>query len=715
MASRPAGNTEQKAKVAIVGGGCAAMSAAYELTHGENAGKFELTVYQLGWRLGGKGASGRGVAGRIEEHGLHLWMGHYDNAFALMRRCYQDLGLDWRKAFSPAPYVGLADSVGGNDWQRLMACFPPTAGSPGDPRQSNAGGYLSRSIDLLRALVAAAENAPRAPTSELGRSEVLRITGHNGEQRKPGWRRVLAYGELGSLTAVLHGLALMQNVLSSAASDSAAKPTLSQLLDDISASVHRLLTPLLERDTPSRYLWEIIDVVLAQVRGGIRLMTDSRGLSAINQYDIREWLAMNGAAERSLQSAFVRGLYDLAFAYEHGDSKRPSMAAGEGLLGSMRMFFTYREALFWKMHGGMGDVVFAPLYEELKRQGVRFEFFHRLENVGLASGSPHDGDTPHVNSLTFAVQATTKGQAEYNPLINRGGARCWPADPQWNQLVEGDQQRCAARDFESFWDPGPTHDRKLEIGKDFDFVVLGVSIGSIRHTCNELIEFDGRWRLMVDQVKTVATQSLQLWIREDLQQLGWTGPSPTLSAFVTPFDTWADMSHLVPIENWPAPVKTIAYFCSVLHTSQDDEEFGIAYQHRAFDQVRENAVKFLDEEIRHLWPNAVDQDGFRWDVLTEPPDGGLSPPLHGAARITSQYWRANINPSDRYVLSLPGTIECRISPLDNTFDNLTICGDWTDCGFNLGCVEAAVMSGRLAAHALSLVPRLEDVSGYDFP
>ena len=48
--------------------------------------RYDVTVYQPGWRLGGKGASGRGPADRVEEHGLHVWMGFYENAFALMRR-----------------------------------------------------------------------------------------------------------------------------------------------------------------------------------------------------------------------------------------------------------------------------------------------------------------------------------------------------------------------------------------------------------------------------------------------------------------------------------------------------------------------------------------------------------------------------------------------------------------------------------------------------
>ena len=49
------------------------MAAAFALTDEENwQKKFEITVYQLGWRLGGKGASGRNLNSkmRIEEHGL---------------------------------------------------------------------------------------------------------------------------------------------------------------------------------------------------------------------------------------------------------------------------------------------------------------------------------------------------------------------------------------------------------------------------------------------------------------------------------------------------------------------------------------------------------------------------------------------------------------------------------------------------------------------
>ena len=68
-------------------------SPAYELSKTPALQQqYDVTVYQLGWRLGGKGASGRhtepGGYDRIEEHGLHIWLGNYQNAFLLMQDCY---------------------------------------------------------------------------------------------------------------------------------------------------------------------------------------------------------------------------------------------------------------------------------------------------------------------------------------------------------------------------------------------------------------------------------------------------------------------------------------------------------------------------------------------------------------------------------------------------------------------------------------------------
>ena len=81
-------------KVAVFGGGVGSIVAAFELTATpELRERFDVTIHQLGWRIGGKGASGRDLQndGRILEHGLHVWFGFYDTAWKAMTECYAEL------------------------------------------------------------------------------------------------------------------------------------------------------------------------------------------------------------------------------------------------------------------------------------------------------------------------------------------------------------------------------------------------------------------------------------------------------------------------------------------------------------------------------------------------------------------------------------------------------------------------------------------------
>jgi uncharacterized protein with NAD-binding domain and iron-sulfur cluster len=395
------------------------------------------------------------------------------------------------------------------------------------------------------------------------------------------------------------------------------------------------------------------------------------------------------------------------------------MAAGAALRGALRFFFCYRGALFWKMRAGMGDVVFAPFYEVLRARGATFKFFHRLRNVGLADPRRlAPGEKQYVETLEFDVQAATFEEEEYHPLVDVKGMRCWPSEPDFSQLKGGAKMRRESRDFESHWDCRKAGTKELQVTRDFDFVVLGVGIGALPYVCSEIIAANPRWRAMAENIKTVATQAFQIWLSADLQELGWDIPPVTLTSFVKPFDTWADMGHVVPAENWPAPQpRTSAYFCNVLADPSHEPDPGeIDYPKRRREEVRKNAIKFLNRDIENLWPKAKKRGSqFRWDLLVDPDAKTKERKSATPARFDTQYWTANVNPSDRYVLSVPGSAGHRISPLDNTYDNLTIAGDWTDCSLNVGCVEAAVMSGRLAAHAISKWPALEDIIGFDHP
>lgn len=692
-------------RVAIVGGGCAALSAAFELTQPEQQGRYAVTVYQVGWRLGGKGASGRGPAARIEEHGLHVWMGFYENAFRLMRACYDGAGRSpgtplagWRDAFAPAPLIAVTEHADDDQWLPWMAALPPAEGLPGDPlppgtRPWSMLGYVRRMAGLLQTVFASLDSGrtPPSPDPPAPDDMLAQLT------------RWLRFGELATLAGLSQAAGVLDGMLGAAR---LSESLLATFVDALAANARAQLEARAERDPELRRLWTIVDLTLATLRGIVRfgLLTDACGLDAIDQYDCREWLLLNGASRTAVDSAYMRGLYDLGFSYEDGDVARPRIAAGQALRGLLRMMFTYRGAFFWKMRAGMGDVVFTPLYEVLHARGVRFEFFHRLERVRLAD--PVAGDGAHVAALDFDVQAQVARDA-YEPLVDVHGLPCWPAAPDWAQLVDGDRLAAEGRAFESHADRRRVATTTLRVGQDFDFVVLGVGLGEVPRVAHELIVRDARWRAMVDHVGTVATQAFQLWLAPDVRALGWPHPGVTLSGFVEPFDTWADMTHLVPVEHWPTPPGSIAYFCSVLPAGLGADPAAMR------EAVRRNAIAFLRRDVGRLWPAAVTADGdFRWDLLVVPP-GASAPPT--AERFATQFWTANVNPSDRYTLTLPGSSAYRISPLDATWDNLTICGDWTDCGFNAGCVEAAVMSGRLASHAISRLPALEDIVGFDHP
>jgi uncharacterized protein with NAD-binding domain and iron-sulfur cluster len=706
------------------------MTAAFELTRAEHRDRFEVTVYQMGWRLGGKGASGRGPADRIEEHGLHLWMGWYENAFRLMRECYRELGrdprqcrvADWTDAFEPAPVVGLADRLPNGGWETWLAHFPAGAGAPGDPLTERnpftVRGYLGKASALVVELLRAAHAKAAQPAAEAVHARRW-PTLPSPEDLVDVADSVLRYGQLATAAATFEAADLLRAMMEAVTPLRVVgvQTVALRLIDAIAQAARRQLELVTGGDVELRRVWEVIDIILASLRGSVLcgLAFHPQGFDAINDQDWREWLRANGASQRSLDSAFMRGNYDLLFGYEDGDPSRPALAAGVAMRGALRMFFTYRGALFYRMTAGMGDIVFAPLYEVLKRRGVRFEFFHRLRNVRLAPRSEvREGEKPWVAALDFDVQAKVKDGGEYDPLVDVRGLPCWPSQPKWELLDGGDQLRAEERRFEAWWDERRAGTRTLEVTRDFDFVVLGTPVATLPHVAGELLEREPRWRRMVEHVPTVPTQALQLWLREDMSALGWTRPAVNLAGFVEPFDTWADMRHLLREESFTEPVRAIAYFCNVL---SDRPAPGSREEHAAAHaEVRANAVKFLDEDVGALWPGAALRGaGFRYELLVDEEEARGGARKTGQARIDSQHLMANVGPSDRYTQSLPGTIRYRVSPLDGSFDNLTICGDWTGSGLNTGCIESAVMSGLLAAHALAGTPALEEIIGYDHP
>ncbi|MDX6686258.1 MAG: hypothetical protein QOF86_2386 [Baekduia sp.] len=676
-------------RVAILGGGAGGLTAAFELTATpELRERYEVTVHQLGWRCGGKGASGRRtVAGaeRIEEHGLHVWFGFYENAFDVMRRVYEELDRSadaplrtWRDAFHPTNEVVLLDGTEDETWIPRRFHFPENGATPGIPTESPSLHRLMRdAIHILR-LVEPPDHASFALKSL---DKVVDQFLLSLEKFLGGDDDHLDLGD------VVEGvLKLTDPLLHLGADDQEDEPVVCRAL--------RLLRDAVWAITGGDRYAMTFDVTSTVFRGILADGLDDEdagGFGQANGEELMTWLARHGAKRETLaESPILRAFYQLCFAYRDGDRAQPCLAAGKALQAMLRMCLGYRGSIMWKMQAGMGDAIFAPMYEALRARGVRFEFFHEVTNLGVSPGGQL------VERIEIRRQAQIHG--EYRPLVtDAGGLPSWPHAPLTDQLQAGAAVRDVA--FEACEAAPDARSLTLRVGEDFDDVVLAMSVGSLPPVCGELAATDPRFAAMLEHAATVATQALQVWMTKDAAALGVEPPGMVSGAYLAPLDTLCDMSHLLGREGWPLAtgVASVGYFCGTM------EEVAGDTQAAADARVRAAGLEHLTGKALVLWPGVAAGhagDAFDWELLYDPK--GRS----GPARLDAQYWRANIFGSDRYVLTPPGSIEFRLRPDEAAPANLALAGDWTRNGICGGSVEAAVTSGKLAARALSGSPKV---------
>ncbi|HUK23476.1 MAG TPA: NAD(P)-binding protein [Terriglobales bacterium] len=729
-------STAKKEKIAILGGGVGSMTTAWALTRQPAwQEKYEITIYQLGWRLGGKGACGRNadIGERIEEHGPHVWFGFYNTAFQMLRDCYQYLKdhnltpdspfqLCIPEAMSPLDHSSAMENVGGA-WKPWHISFPPRPGTPGDPMPDvweqllyaldwllnheetirQKGGANLEKIELRNnkfviwlgkayrfvckvfGLEAAPPPTETKQESLLARVSVIAASPHVRERHvRPVHHRLLA--RLGDkLIAYLLGLFLKR--------------------------LREAIADLLATNDDLRHAWQILDLGVTNVRGIFADDLLNAGFESINREDYSKWIERHGCSEP--WSPLIEGLYDACFAFVDGDTaggpgvrpKGASMEAGTTLRGMLQMFFGYCGSYSYKMQSGMGDTIFSPIYLALRDQGVNFKFFHCVKELTLQDR--------FIETIEMDVQATAKPSVlaqhpdGYQPLKWINGLPCWPNQPFLDQLVEGDQLKAAKIDLESAWSGWSNQPLTLRRGVDFDKVVLGISLGALPSICRQLIAADSHWAKMVREVRTVQTQSFQIWLKKTAEEMGWAvDPAgkqfDLMAGYVQPLDSFADMSQVLDKEVWPPAGKplSVQYIFGPMAETEPMPEPGTKsdYPERKLAEAKKAALQYLCNCVHPLWPkgvSAADPMCLDWNLLVDPFNKS------NEQRFDSQYLRVNVNPSERYVLSAAGTGKFRLAPGDSKFRNLVLAGDWTRNGFDVGCVEAGALSGTLAAAAIA--------------
>ncbi len=716
-------------KIAILGGGVGSMTAAYYLSDQPGwRNNYDITVYQQGWRLGGKGASGRNAqfGQRIEEHGLHIWFGFYTNAFKMIKEAYTSLDrpagaplATWRDAFKQHDYVALSEQVG-DRWHNWSIMFPPLPGEPGEGDQEISMwqlavammGWIEQWINGIDHLTEALE---------------LPAPAHHGGVL-PDWLYHLAEGVANTVHELADDLTLAANALTGLVANMSADTglhteaehhALAGVLGGVRGRLRSRYRGLIDRADADgdivddiRRLFICLDLGITVMKGVFEDGVIRHGFDVINDIDFRDWLRKHGGDEDlCVNSAPVRGFYDLIFAYEGGDFTKPNVEAGTLLRSMARIGLCYKGGIMFKMQAGMGDTVFTPLYQALLARGVKFKFFHKVEELVP--------DGREIGSIRMTRQVELAG-AEYDPLVDVKDLACWPSQPNYDQIDPDQAALLRENDInlESYWSDWPRvyferFDKRLPVltlkrGVDFDQVVFGISVGSLPDLCPQLLAKSPALLATSEKVKTVATQAYQVWLDKDLTQMGWSiqpeGQQPVLSGFAEPYDTWAPMDQLLAREDWPpgSEPRNTSYFCSALTVDSYPPASDSGFPKRMAELAKEGAVNQLSHQIAALWSAAGPAGAFPWQWLVD------SSGATGVQRFDAQYWRANVDPSERYVMSVVDSTKYRLQTDQSGFSNLFLTGDWIKTGLNAGCVEAAVMAGMQTSRAISGHPQVID-------
>jgi uncharacterized protein with NAD-binding domain and iron-sulfur cluster len=717
-----------KHKVAIIGGGPSGLSAAYHLSRTpELRDRFEVTVYQLGWRLGGKGATGRASAPdqghRILEHGIHGFCGFYWNSLAMLDDCYRTL---WGEggsgalpttmdaAFLPSSFAVVAENVDG-EWQSHDQWLPTFGTEPPwrvDPDYSPRTVLLGLLKELWR------RNRP-GPVEALDHEDLIDPEVHGRRHSRRAEKFHVAVAGLSGRVEHLAEEALADEVEAVLA---LAAHVLAALEDPGSETIHRKV----------HYALTSLDWLCATTRGLLAKGEDGRRLlfgeiDQIDHLDYRDWLRDHGATTHTVNSAVAQPTAMILFPFPSGDTCRVPTISAATYAGWLCRNLCVAGTTFYFFAAGTGETVIKPLYQALVERDVRFGFFHRLERAETTAGP--DG-VPVVSRLHFLRQAQpTGGSFGYHPLVQPAGLdfEVWPDRPVLDRLDDaGDVEGV---DLESWWAPNPASAQPwtAELGSDFDTVVWAIPPSTLPYVGGDLVA-DSRAFALAEAMDTTATFGFQIWLRDPVDRIGWdrsrfAGGYPTYrhaaATFPNPFNGVVDFSDLIGYEGWGDgdPPKGLLYFCGQLEDLEDPRDLDFsdeAVPALAGARLLGAAIQML-KGLGLVWPatrlpvnHRVDQQVFDVSLLHGPAD------LTGAERIAFQFRKANIDPPERYVQAPPGTTRFRMLSWETGIANLAAAGDWVYTGFNAGCFEGAVTGGALAAFAVAGTPTIDQIPGFDF-
>ena len=247
---------------------------------------------------------------------------------------------------------------------------------------------------------------------------------------------------------------------------------------------------------------------------------------------------------------------------------------------------------------------------------------------------------------------------------------------------------------------------------------------------------------MLEELGTVATQSMQLWVNGSTRDLGWKHGQVSFLGVRPPLRHVGGLiaSHpsksVVRCRSQGRALSLTLHAARAPRTGRAQVRGALFLQRAARTpdsgelrrsearptRSRPHALRsplcatpfartqeyFLDEWIFHLWPDAVYRypTAFKWDGARRPdePEGRQSPegPARGGER--RPVGTVHVEPAGHDAI-----------PARRRTDGCRACtspATGRTAGLNIGCVEAAVMSGRLASSGIRGYPDKRLIPGY---
>ena len=624
----------QKKKIAIFGTGVGALSTAFELTDFPGWDElYEITIYQLGWRAGGKTASSRGPNDRVQERGIHILQGWYWNVFRMLRKCYderRDKKIDpsqkmqnWTDAVVKDDTTLLTTLKEGkeNSWESWPFIFPEDQLIPGDASPISTKILVKRILAIMCQLFFGSPYIERKgllafiPKWIFGKL----MKDYPIDKQNPGEIPSPPYTK-----DPIQNSRLCRRQMGEKISDRSTLPfgriwfllltAVVWICYFVYTIIRLLLFPFLSSWIWANRLLSAFEWILVTTKGALARCYSWKQskmvFGKVNDDDYRSFLKRAGGSEMMIECGLVKFMYYGSFANLKGD--KPGILAADMAIRIVLDTILYRGSLVWKTRFGTGGTIIAPIFQVLKARGVQFKFFHRVKNI-------HYSETGNIEKVTVAEQVKLReGIIEYAPLKNYNGVADWPAQPLFDQLDPEWAEKIEAGnvDLESMWANWKDYQEKeLVNGTDFDQLVLAIPVTALKDICSEIIDKDDRWKRIVKEVPTTQTFGVELWISKSWAELGFKAAAwglrptdePNSVNYANLLYSWTDMTRIIEAENWPADnePKDLAYFCGTMPNEPEDLP---PYSDHSFPEKQYNRVF----DFSKAWIDKYMGWFFRW-------------------------------------------------------------------------------------------------------